>query len=431
MTCFPPLPEDIRLERKGSELTYRIPFFYIIPNSAHLSDHELPVSCWTLPPSTGGLFFYTNTWNTSTVPNIATRYTLRAIVTYSPQEAATGQHITAVIIRPIELLPYNRVPPPVNIQGYPGEFTLEVEQPISKYMLGERLGNITVATEEPSPLIYVPGPSAPSTDCIVNISIQGGMIDPDRLRNMTIEVHPTIHTKTYYSANKMPCMPSRHLLAEHGPYLYESALRLEVQKFRDFQWALSIPGIDSSIPNDQCKDSAPPTYEVNDTTRRGSNVSRIGGRLKSPLVSLPWAASHSLAKQEMAWQTVVRIPIGPSHRLYPSFCSQLIARSYSINLRICFGGAYVRKMNLEVPLQVAYPRLSTPASQLEGGNLENQMEEDGVDCPESGIFVSPNCVSSLAAVRSWSILTCGRPYPRMMSSPGKIPVVAIPVTTDN
>ncbi|KAH8657269.1 hypothetical protein BGZ61DRAFT_371489, partial [Ilyonectria robusta] len=219
-----------------------------------------------------------------------------------------------------------------------------------KSMLGERLGHVTVTAEEPSPLIYVSGPLGASTDCVVNISIQGSVIDPDRLRTMTIEVHTTIHSKTYYSSKRMPCMPSRHLLTEQGPYLYETVVNLEVQKLRDFQWTF-----------------------------------------------WPWAASRSLEKQEVTWQTVIRIPIRPSHRLYPSFCSQLIARSYSINLRICFGGAYIRKMDLEVPLQVAYPRISKSASQPEDGNLERLMEEDGVCLSESGIILSPNHVGSLAA----------------------------------
>lgn len=396
MICLPSLAEDIRVERNGSEHIYRIPFFYIIPDSAHLSDHELPATCWTLPPSTSSLFFYTNTWNAMAVPNIAILYTLRAIVTYSPQDVATGQNITAVISNPIEVLPYNHAPPPVNIQGYPGEFTLKVEQPIWKSMFGERLGHVTVTTEEPSPLIYVSDPLGASTDCVVNISIQGSMIDPDRLRTMTIEVHPTIHAKTYYSSKRMPCMPSRHLLAEQGPYLYETVLKLEVQKLRDFQWTLSIPEEDSSVPDEQCKDSAPPAYEANDNTRRGSDASRISDRLKSPRISWPWAASRSLERQEMNWQAVIRIPIRPSHRLYPGFCSQLIARCYSINLQICFGGAYIRKMDLTVPLQVAYPRISKPTSQP-GDDLESPMEEDGVCLSESGIILPPNHVGSLAA----------------------------------
>lgn len=78
------------------------------------------------------------------------------------------------------------------------------------------------------------------------------------------------------------------------------------------------------------------------------------------------------------WQTSIRVPISPSRRLLPSFYSDLIARSYSLFFHVSFGGMYATKLDLETPLQVAYPRLPTLLSHVNDGP-SLQAEEGGVE----------------------------------------------------
>ncbi|PNP50363.1 hypothetical protein FNYG_15965 [Fusarium nygamai] len=56
-----------------------------------------------------------------------------------------------------------------------------------------------------------------------------------------------------------------------------------------------------------------------------------------------------------------------------------MARDYSVFFNISFGGVYASKMDLEVPLQVAYPR--PPMSPLleDGAFLLPAEDEDGAD----------------------------------------------------
>lgn len=355
----PSLPGDIEAKRTGSTHIYSVPFLYIVPDGTEFpDDNEFPTSCRPLPPSTTGTFFYTNTWNALLQPHVNIQYFIKAIVTYSQRTPTTSSATTtAVVTRPIDLLPYNDVPPPVNIHSYPGEFTETIQRPIRASYIGEQLGSVTAKAGEPPPLTYMAGVKEVSTDCILRISIQGAKIDPRRLGHITVEVYPILHAKTYFSLQQMQCMPSRCSIADDGPQLYETLMRLNIQKFRDFQWSSSVP-----IPRDQAHiEQQTSTAPAVDGTSHGRQPADTSRKCFQSRFTLPWVQMEALPSEQRVttWQTTVRVPIYPPQRLHPSFCSTLAARSYSIELQIrIYGGLYTGKMRLEVPLQVAYPRPS-------------------------------------------------------------------------
>ena len=62
------------------------------------------------------------------------------------------------------------------------------------------------------------------------------------------------------------------------------------------------------------------------------------------------------------WITVLDIPIEVHARLLPTFCSSIVARQYSIILRVKVGGVRQVSFDLEVPLQVIHSSPDTPQS---------------------------------------------------------------------
>ena len=332
-----------------------------------------------LPPSTDRFFFDTNAWNPVPLPEVSIIYYLRTIVTYSRQNIPEASETTAVVSRIIDLLPYNDVPPPVDIASYPGEFILNKRWPIRKSMLGKQLGFVTVSSEEPSPLAYISGLRGVSTICTIHLSVQGDAIDPGQLAKMSLRVHPLLHAKTYYSTESMPCMPNQRLLADRGLHMYDSLVALEAQSFANFQWTVSKSQMGLLVPEEQRSgenESDGSTY-----TRRGSSASQSSARSKSPQSAQSVAASGPLDRA--IWQTTVRVPIQPTRQLHPSFCSKVSARSYSIALQIQVGGIYARTMHLEVPLQVAYPP-PFDSSQSDSTASRRLLEESEMYVSEAG-----------------------------------------------
>lgn len=68
-----------------------------------------------------------------------------------------------------------------------------------------------------------------------------------------------------------------------------------------------------------------------------------------------------------AWNVTVHIPIKPQTKLLPTFYSSLIARSYSVILRVKLASVHAKKVDPEVPIQVVYLQSFQMATATESG----------------------------------------------------------------
>ena len=64
------------------------------------------------------------------------------------------------------------------------------------------------------------------------------------------------------------------------------------------------------------------------------------------------------------WTATLEIPIKSDTRLLPTFCTSIVARLYTIIVRVKVGGVRRESFDLEVPLQVIHssPEGSSPVS---------------------------------------------------------------------
>lgn len=321
-----------------------------MPDGTELSDNEAS-SPWTiLPPSFGSRRSYFHAWNPVPLPDISTSYFILAAVSYSVHDtSARSSIITTVATEFFDFIPYTETPPPIHIDSFPDEFTLNATEPLYKRLLGGKIGTVTITTQEPGPLVYATSNHAmASTDCMVHLDVDLDLADLRHLQSVMIEVIPVIRAKTYYSSEKITSMPKHSEVGNHGPlYLHNDLVELDGQEFRNFQWTFS--------PTEETSTHALDDHKMEGTlpSAHRSTTSRLSFSQSEP-ESLPREA-----RKESTWSTSIRVPITPLHRLPPSFYSYFIARSYTVLLKVKFQGLSLKNIYTEIPLQVVYPRPST------------------------------------------------------------------------
>jgi hypothetical protein len=298
-------------------------------------------------------------------------------LTYSFQTPITADSpITVIMSKPIQFLPYNEVPPPIDADSFPNEFTLSVRQPLWKSILYGRLGFVAITTKEPQPLAYSSDQALVSTECDFDITIECDPTAIRRLRYITIVADTVICAKTYYSHKKLTCTPSQNLLTDNGPlHIHRDLQRLDSQSFQNFQWTFTRIETPIDETPEHRRGSAPPSY--------GEASVRQDSYIPSTNNGVPphWVGSSSSDRQYAGrLQTSICVPITPSRRLQPTFSGHMIARAYSLLFNVSFGGAYASKMNLEVPLQVAYPRPAMLPLQEDDTYLPLAEDDEGAEC---------------------------------------------------
>ena len=372
VACRPSIPQELSSEVRISEYIYGIPFLFIMPDGSEFA----PPTRQTFPPSFNSRNAYFHSWSPVPLPDISILYSLQIVLTYTLQTPTTADSMmTVVMSKPIEFLPYHEVPPLIHTESCPSDFTLSVRRPLWKSILYGRLGLVTISTKEPPPLAYLSNQAPVSTECEFDITVECDLAAIRRLRYTTIVVNPAICAKTYYSSEKLPCIPAQSLSTDHGSllHIYKDFQRLDSQTFQNFQW--TFPNLESAADEtvDHLGESAPPSYE-DTSVRRDSNISS-----RSSGASRHWVdTSPSERQYACRLQTSICVPITPSRRLQATFSSHLVARAYSVIFNISFGGAYASKMDLEVPLQVAYPR-PMPPLQEDGAFLPPAEDEVSAD----------------------------------------------------
>ncbi|KAF2665269.1 hypothetical protein BT63DRAFT_378367 [Microthyrium microscopicum] len=171
---------------------------------------------------------------------------------------------------------------------------------LRRYYLGPRVGTLNSSLDEPNALVYPTSASTPSTETTLRLSLRA-TLPINRRMQMAIRIKSGIRVKTYYSAKPMHCMPNQSdLSSENLLQLHDDIVRLEEQRHGNLEWTPSL-------------------------------------------------------HEPQSWSTSLKIQINPSQVLLPSFCSVLLARSYSFLAKISVSGIHAKPMEFEMPLQVVYP----------------------------------------------------------------------------
>lgn len=256
--------------------------------------------------------------------------------------------------------------PPLETRDFPAEYVESVSNPIRTSLIGTSLGTMTISTREPPALSYNLTASGASTILKFQVdldAVENGEIRR-RLRAITFIVEGVIRVKTFRSTSPFPKLPSQDLLIGGGKIrLADQIMELERQTIGNVGWR-HWPKNDVVLMKTQDRfmsrsASASEPYPSN----------KFATLMRSMSVSEPSVASRSKG----TWRTNFEVPIHITSRLTPTFCSPLIARFYSLILRLKISKLSSKAFELEVPVQVVYlpqgqTRLcegqSTPAERL-------------------------------------------------------------------
>jgi Fe-S-cluster containining protein len=317
-----------RKSQKDGSIVYSFPFFFIVPFETEGLDASKPLLCRKLPPTFSTRALYSDL--------ISITYQLCAVVQYCKEQDARLEMSQSVKkiekSQIINFLLYTDIEPPTHVASFPDEFILRVSSPIWKY-LSDCLGEITMSTREPLPLVYSAYEDRPSTDLTLSIAART-LITTQRLRAVSLNVIPAIRVKTFYAVEPMPCLPRQTTLYQNQTIrLYDEVIKLEHAKYTQLDWRY-CPTIETGEP---------PRYEdavADNVLERTSTNPNLSGNSGGE------------------WRASACIPIQPQEMILPTFCRSLISRSYSLILRIRVAGIRIRKSDFEVPLQVVHLRPS-------------------------------------------------------------------------
>lgn len=218
--------------------------------------------------------------------------------------ACTEPNIISALER-VTVLPFTEAQPPMYTQDFSTEFVESLSRVIRTSLFGSTLGTLTVSTQEPPALVYNDFPfsgSSTALDFQIELDAAENGETYQRLRRLTFNIDGVIRIKTFFSATTFPCLPSQTLLTSQGKIrLLDEVVKLEPQSTSGFHWQYL----------------------------QGAEQSR--------------------------WRTIISIPIHIRPRLSPTFYSSLVARLYTLIIRLKVLNAYNRKpFELEVPVQVVY-----------------------------------------------------------------------------
>lgn len=335
-------------QEKRPQSSSVIPFKFIIPSlNPKAVNRDQPVRCQNLPPSFNHGNSYPSRWSPRTRPQCSIVYKLHCRAALSmANTSGVSQEVTLEAEKEIEFLPYAEPEPPTIISSSQGEFITEIERPVWRHFCGRRIGKLRVVTEEPSPLVYTSSSRSPSTECTIHLSLSTS-VDSKFLQSLSLRVTSFLRSKTFYSEKPINCVPTRFAIRDKGTMvLYDEDTRLGDSKFPKLKWTYTTHDGDHIETLDPDG-----SYALDKTPLLNSN--RDSGVVRM----LPTSPSEDETRSDRhgIWKASVRFPIAIQQRQQPTFCTELLARSYLLLFRLHIGGAYVEMLDCEVPLQVAYP----------------------------------------------------------------------------
>ncbi|CEL07104.1 hypothetical protein ASPCAL10267 [Aspergillus calidoustus] len=303
---------------KGSR-SYSFPFFFILPATTTRPDDGIPRLCQSLPPT-----FEANIQ--SSASDLSVQYVIRAIID-CVRVSSRGTSAAGVIegAREIGFLPYTMIQPPIQTAWFPNEFITRALLPLRRHVFGRRLGCFTLSASEPCPLIYSLPSDLPSTECALKIIASIKVSAISHLQDISLKIKSAISVRTFYSPTPSSCVPGQLSQSRRTGVRFDTKeVGRATQHCAKIDWT--------------------PSSESPTANEFGSEGDRDR------------ATSDAKDKTEVGhWETMILVPSKPQEALLPTFCSTLLARSYTLRVYVQLLGVKTERALLEVPLQVVYP----------------------------------------------------------------------------
>ncbi|KIW42978.1 uncharacterized protein PV06_06467 [Exophiala oligosperma] len=310
-----------------------IPFYFIVSKKIPSSDPQSPEHCLQLPPSIElGAVIVDETGKRFAQPSIS--YALRAKVCFAARtDDETMPPVESSL--PLILRPRTKEFPPTDTIDFPTEFKLQVSKSVRRSLFARNLGTLTVSIQEPRPLIYDASSMGSLTECHVGLellALDSGDVH-QALQAMEISIHSWVRVKTFYSVKSFSQLPSQTLLSSDGKTrLRDDFLKLETRNLPHVSWSYQYHSVESG--GDDANNGS--------TTQPDSGSSSCSG-----------PASPSQAPSGR-WTARFTHPIRVQSRVLPTFCSAIVARLYTVIVRLKVSGIRRESFNLEIPLQVVH-----------------------------------------------------------------------------
>ena len=314
-----------------------VSFHFIIAKTISGSTAGPPLQCLRLPPSIelGNVYVDDSSGKRFAQPSIS--YHLRAVVKFAEQGQDPAH--TAETSIPIVIMPHTEELPPTDTKDFPAEFKLQESRIIRWSSLSRSLGTMTISMQEPRALTYDLSSTGASTEGFLNLEVEAKStcnMHPS-LRVMSFTVLSLLRVKTFYSIKAFPRVPSQSLLTVYGgTRLRDDMIKLETQNISNVSWGYAYDAIEDGTI---------------------SKATQSNGQ------SLQSASKSNPQPPQGKWIAKISYPIRIDSRLLPTFCSAIVARLYSIILRVKASGIKKESFDLEVPLQVVHTALDVVSNE--------------------------------------------------------------------
>lgn len=334
-----------RRDSPPGAFVFEAPFYFIISRAIPCTNPDSPEQCLQLPPSLnlGEELVDQCTGTRFAQPRIT--YFLRAAVSF-----ATGDHQVCKsleTILPITIAPYTEELPPTETEDFPMEFKERESKVLRRSLMGGTLGKMNVSLQEPPALVYDTSSNDSSTMALMRLEFESTSASsndvPKNLQGLSFTVFSLVRVKTFYSVKSFPRLPSQTLLGSFSKMrLRDGVIKLETQHVRDVSWGYRF-SLDSQT-------NATSAFQLS---------------LASPITGVP-ENGNGRSEPNGKWISNWTIPIEVNGRLLPTFCSSLVARFYTLIVRVKVAGARPEAFDFEVPLQVIH----TPPGKTDSPTLE-------------------------------------------------------------
>ncbi|MCJ1421930.1 hypothetical protein MMC32_008297 [Xylographa parallela] len=327
-----------------AQFGYIAPYRFFIPPRVLAPSATVPDQCLYLPPSllAGQVISGNKEIEKFAQPNVAYYVALKAVF----RTSETSEPETREAWEEIKLIPYTEKLPPVETDDFPAEFVHSMTHNFRVSMFSSTMDTMTISLGEPS--VIQLGEALCTTDLEFSIDVEATASErstkrTDRLARcleiVSFEIEVMLRAKTFYSTVPFPRIPGQTMLTLKGNLgLNDQILKLDTVKVKPARWSYLL------------KNDAPAHVASNEN----SFVNSDGfGRLSLENSSTTSATSSTIPPGK--WNTTVRLPISVPSSLLPTFCSAIVARQYSLLLRVNASSVNIKSFVLEVPVQIIYP----------------------------------------------------------------------------
>jgi hypothetical protein len=255
---------------------------------------------------------------------------------------------------PVVIMPVTEELPPTETRDFSSEFRECDTKLLRRFSVRGPLSTLKFSLQEPPPLVYGRRSLSSSTTAVVQLELEStNSADVQKsLQGLSLTVCSLLRAKTFYSVKSFPMLPGKSLLDDdREAHLHDSFVEVGTWTVRDVLWGnrydlLGDPatGTGNLAPMNTGYSSQALVDRSSETSRLVvSNNGVPGGR----------------------WTSNWTIPVEIETRLLPTFCSALVARFYSLKVRVRVPGLRQESFKLEVPPQVIHsPGVRIP----EGGS---------------------------------------------------------------